>query len=162
MTHLFHKCIKVILDHEGGYIDDPYDLGGETKYGIAKAFFPHLDIKNLTIDQAKQIYWNKYWLPMKLDSIDDELIALQLFDMGVNAGIRTAIRLAQRIAKVNVDGDLGTKSATAINSYIGDFVSKYQEARIMYYVDITINRNTNLRFLKGWIRRVFNTKFNEN
>ena len=51
----FNEIIEVVLQHEGGYVDDPNDLGGETKYGITKRFYPSVDIKNLTEEQAKHI-----------------------------------------------------------------------------------------------------------
>ena len=47
--NLFDKCMLIIFKHEGGYVNDPDDWGGETKYGIAKRFFPNEDIKNLTM-----------------------------------------------------------------------------------------------------------------
>ena len=46
----FNKIIEKVLEHEGGYVNDPTDLGGETKYGITKRFYPDVDIKNLTKD----------------------------------------------------------------------------------------------------------------
>ena len=49
----FDEIIEVTLHHEGGYVHDPKDLGGETNYGIAKRFYPDVDIKNLTKDEAK-------------------------------------------------------------------------------------------------------------
>ena len=52
----FNEIIEKVLEHEGGYVNDPTDLGGETKYGITKRFYPNVDIKNLTIEQAKEIY----------------------------------------------------------------------------------------------------------
>ena len=57
----FLKAFEKVLRHEGGYVNDPLDLGGETKYGISKRSYPHLDIKNLTLDQAKQIYFRDFW-----------------------------------------------------------------------------------------------------
>ena len=51
----FNEIIEKVLEHEGGYVNDPKDLGGETKYGITKRFYPDIDIKNLTIEQAKEI-----------------------------------------------------------------------------------------------------------
>ena len=51
----FNEIIEKVLEHEGGYVNDPKDLGGETKYGITKRFYPDIDIKNLTIEQAKDI-----------------------------------------------------------------------------------------------------------
>ena len=52
----FSDAVKIVLKHEGGYVDDPVDPGGETKYGISKKAYPFLDIKNLTIKQASDIY----------------------------------------------------------------------------------------------------------
>ena len=48
----FNEIIEKVLDHEGGYVNDPTDRGGETNFGIAKRFYPDVDIKNLTKEQA--------------------------------------------------------------------------------------------------------------
>ena len=56
MLTTFDEIIEVTLHHEGGYVHDPSDLGGETNYGIAKRFYPDVDIKNLTKEGAKEIY----------------------------------------------------------------------------------------------------------
>ena len=52
----FDEIIDLTLEHEGGYVHDPSDLGGETNFGIAKRFYPDVDIKNLTKEGAKEIY----------------------------------------------------------------------------------------------------------
>ena len=57
----FDEIIQITLEHEGGYVHDPTDLGGETNFGIAKRFYPDVDIKNLTEDGAKEIYKRDYW-----------------------------------------------------------------------------------------------------
>ena len=95
-TDKFTRCIEVVLRNEGGYVNHPEDPGGETNMGIAKKFYPELDIKNLTRNQAVEIYFRDYWSRMNVKAIYDENLALQVFDMGVNAGIRTAIRILQR------------------------------------------------------------------
>ena len=57
-------ALQVVLDdlieREGGYVNDPDDPGGETKFGISKRAYPHLDIKNLTEEHAADIYYNDY------------------------------------------------------------------------------------------------------
>ena len=58
----FDEIIGITLHHEGGYVHDPKDLGGETNFGIAKRFYPDVDIKNLTEDEAKEIYKKDYWV----------------------------------------------------------------------------------------------------
>ena len=54
---IFNKCIKIILRNEGGYVNHPSDPGGETNMGIAKRFYPNLDIENLTEEEAIKIYY---------------------------------------------------------------------------------------------------------
>ena len=56
----FDEIIDITLHHEGGYVHAPKDLGGETNYGIAKRFYPEVDIKNLTKEEAKDIYRRDY------------------------------------------------------------------------------------------------------
>jgi lysozyme family protein len=53
-----------ILAVEGGYVNNPADPGGETKYGISKRAYPNIDIAKLTLDQALNIYYNAYWQPL--------------------------------------------------------------------------------------------------
>ena len=49
----FKDAVDLVLLHEGGYVHDPKDKGGETNYGISKRAFPNEDIKALTRDLAK-------------------------------------------------------------------------------------------------------------
>jgi lysozyme family protein len=92
----FLKAFEYVMYHEGGYVKDPKDAGGETKYGISKRSYPHLDIKNLTQDQARQIYFVDFWMKSKCEQIENENIAAKLFDLAVHAGIPQAIKLIQR------------------------------------------------------------------
>ena len=155
---LFNKCIEIVLKHEGGYVNDPDDWGGETNYGIAKRYFPNEDIKNLTIERAKELYYQHYWLPMNLEGIQNESAVLEIFDFGVNAGRGRAIKKAQELAGVLADGICGTVTTNAINSYKGDFVEDYKEKRRKYYRYIAGKRN-NVKFLRGWLNRVEKCKF---
>ena len=76
-----------LMKYEGGYVNDPDDPGGETKFGISKRAYPQLDIKNLTEADAMEIFYRDYYLPLNIPDIDDEKTAWQLFDFGVNAGV---------------------------------------------------------------------------
>lgn len=159
MTELFDKCIEVILKNEGGYVNHQSDPGGETKYGIAKRFFPYVDIKNLTIDQAKELYYKHYWLKMNIDGINSNEAVLQIFDFGVNAGTRRSIKKAQQIAMVKEDGICGKITRAAINNYDGDFVKDFKHVRKVYYESLA-NRKPDLKvFLKGWLNRIEHTNF---
>ena len=161
MKKNFNEYLAVILKHEGGYSNDSRDLGGETKYGICKRSYPGLNIKELTIQDASAIYYNDYWLKLKIDNIKNEELKLHLFDMAVNAGIKTAIKLLQGIVGTTQDGVLGPLSEAKIGLYKGDIVEEYKKVRIDYYKQLIV-KNPKLKvFEKGWINRVNNTKFEE-
>ena len=63
----FYQEIKHVLKREGGYVNDPDDPGGETKYGISKRAHPDVDIASLTPESAAEIYKDYYWLPAKVE-----------------------------------------------------------------------------------------------
>ena len=65
MKTSFEDIIEEVLKHEGGYVNDPDDAGGETNFGIAKKFNPDVDIKNLTKEGAKKIYYDKFYQQTK-------------------------------------------------------------------------------------------------
>ena len=156
----FEKFIPIILKHEGGYVNDPDDLGGETKYGITKRRYPEYNIKELTADDAADIYYTDFYKAMKLHYIQDELLALHVFDMGINAGKKTAIKLLQDLLKgVVSDGTIGNITAQAVSyaAITTNLVEAYKAKRIEYYYKVSLKRN-NKKFLKGWINRVNNTK----
>jgi lysozyme family protein len=81
----FDQAFVIVVGIEAGYVNDPQDPGGETKYGISKRSYPNLDIAHLTLDQAKAIYFEDYWTPAGCDSMRWEL-ALCVFDAAVNQG----------------------------------------------------------------------------
>lgn len=156
----FNDSIKIILRHEGGYVNDPKDPGGETNFGIAKRYHPNVDIKNLTAEQASEIYYHEYWLFMKLDAIKNNLLRLHMFDMGVNAGTVYAVRLLQQVLGITVDGIMGPKTIAAANAVDDKTVSeKYAKARIEYYTDLVKRKPERKKFLIGWVNRVLNTKY---
>lgn len=77
--------MEFILKWEGGYSNDPNDPGGETKYGISKRSHPEVNITKLTLDEAKEIYRSKYWVPLGCNDLDSPL-DLVVMDTGVNMG----------------------------------------------------------------------------
>ncbi len=127
----FEKAIAFVLRHEGGYVNNPADPGGETKYGIAKRSHPAVDIKNLTVDGAKGIYLTEYWVPSNSGTLDNKL-ALVHFDTAVNCGVGKAKKI---LAESKGDA------------------RDYLLLRIRHYADI-IRTNQKLSvFLRGWINR---------
>lgn len=156
----FDKFISIILKHEGGYVNDPDDLGGETKYGITKRRYPDLNIKYLTKAKAKQIYYNDFYMPLKLYYIKNDLLSLHILDMAVNAGKKNAVKLLQEILHgCDIDGSIGpiTAQSVAYADITTKLVEAYKAKRIEYYYKVSKRRN-NKKFLAGWINRVYNTE----
>ena len=150
----FKEIIEKVLEHEGGYVNDPKDLGGETKYGITKRFYPDVDIKNLTIEQATEIYKKDYWDKNKCDKLPSQLRHIY-FDMCVNMGKRTAVKVLQRAAvnkgrKIEVDGGLGPMTIGALKGVELDRVRAF---RVKYYVDLITAKPEQEKFFLGWFRR---------
>ena len=150
----FNEIIEKVLEHEGGYVNDPKDLGGETKYGITKRFYPDVDIKNLTIEQATEIYKKDYWDKNKVESLPQNLWHIY-FDMCVNMGKRTAVKVLQRAANnkgrdIEVDGGLGPMTIGALKGVELDRVRAF---RVKYYVDLITARPEQEKFYLGWFRR---------
>jgi len=150
----FNEIIEQVLEHEGGYVNDPKDLGGETKYGITKRFYPELNIKELTIEKAKQIYKDDYWDKNRVESLPQELWHI-FFDMCVNMGRRTAVKVLQRAAvnrgkDIEVDGGLGPMTIKALKGVEVDRVRAY---RVKFYVDLITAKPEQEKFFLGWFRR---------
>jgi len=143
MKENFEKAVEFILHWETGFGKTIYtkninDPGGETKWGICKKYYPKLDIRNLTKEQAIQIYKSKYWDMMDCDSLPNH-IDVVIFDIAVNPGISVAKKSLARLkdfAKLLVPD---TKLASLFLII---------EA-LDYYDDIT---NFN-RFGRGWTKR---------
>jgi lysozyme family protein len=81
----FQTAVDLVLKHEGGYVNDPSDPGGETNFGVAKRWHPDLDIKNLTAQQASTIYQQEYWKPYMEQELDQRVANCAL-DCAVNQG----------------------------------------------------------------------------
>jgi lysozyme family protein len=107
----FEQAFALLIspEFEGGYVNDPADPGGETKFGISKRSYPSLDIKSLTRDQVKPIYKADFWGPAGCDAVPDEL-KYPLFDFAVNSGPRRAVKTLQKRLGVVADGSLGPKT----------------------------------------------------
>ena len=149
----FNEAFEKILRFEGGYVNDKSDSGGETKYGISKKAFPNVDIKNLTLNEAKEIYKKVYWDKIKGDEINNQKIAEIIFDTAINMGISTAAKLAQKILNVKQDGIIGAITLNALNNVNEEvFTKDYKLARIAKYVEIA--KGDKIKFLRGWIKRV--------
>jgi lysozyme family protein len=156
----FQAAIIVVLKHEGGYVNDPTDSGGETCYGISKRVYPDLDIKNLTEDQAKQIYYKDWWIRRSYYEITNCTLATKVFDTAVNIGATRANIILQRCLNVNGypnikdDGDLGPMTIRSINACDPQIIlTVFRTAQANYYKAVVAKNPKDAKFLKGWLAR---------
>lgn len=155
MSYFEEIVEKVILDEGGATItNDHTDRGGLTKYGISKKAFPKVDIKNLTKDQAKKIYYDNYWIPIKGDSIESKAVAYEIFDGAVNQGIGTTIKLVQRVLGTVEDGLMGNNTLKLLNDMpIIGFLNAFKIAKIERYIRICESDSKQKKFFYGWVKR---------
>ena len=142
----------------GGYVCDPLDPGGETKYGISRQSYPQLDIKSLTLDQAKGIYRTDFYNLMNLQSLDSASVQYYVLDMGVNSGQRKAVETLQGAVHLTQDGILGPATAQAVNACDEHgLVDRLIELRMLAYVSDVMRTPSELKFLHDWTVRAFIT-----
>lgn len=130
-----NQYIDDLIKREGGYVNDPTDRGGETKYGItvavARAYGYKGAMKDLPVETAKAIYLKNYWTAPRFDQVNNILpsAAEELLDTGVNCGVEFAKPLLQRAlnclnlngslyADLAVDGIYGAKTIDALKIYM--------------------------------------------
>lgn len=111
----FEDAFRLLIGHEGGYVNDRQDPGGETKYGISKRSYPREDIRNLTLERARAIYRRDFWDRVGAAALPWPL-AFALFDAAVNSGPEMAVKLLQRAAGVTDDGRFGPVTRAAVNA----------------------------------------------
>ncbi len=149
---LFDDAFASLIGREGGYVNDPRDAGGETKFGISKRSYPQLDIAALTLDQARAIYRRDYWDRMHADGLPAQLV-MQVFDGAVNSGIETSLRWLQKAAGVVQDGVIGPATLAAINSQREDvLIRRYLGIRLEFMTQLS----TWQIYGKGWALRIAN------
>ena len=157
----WEKCLKLILHHEGGYVNHPKDPGGETNLGVTKRVYEEWggtkDMKDLTVEDVSPIYKKNYWDRIKGDELPSGL-DLCVFDFGVNAGTGRAAKYLQRLVDTTVDGGIGPNSLKAVNEHVSRWsieqtIDNYQAERQKYYERL----KTFETFGRGWTRRVQET-----
>lgn len=176
MSVYFESALRDVLQKEGIFSDDPVDRGGATKYGITEALARLHgyvgDMRDLSLDKAKDIYKVEFWDPLRCDQIaaHSQAVANELFDTGVNMGTRVAVTFLQRAlnalnrnrkdyADIVMDGKMGQGTIGALQAYFsvrgrgGEAVlmkclNALQGAR---YIEICANDPMQERFLYGWI-----------
>lgn len=143
MKTSFDRAFVKVIKAEGGYVRDKDDKGGETYLGIARRYHKNsvmwkyideIKSKNPTATYArltsllkkdkridyevKCIYKTQYWDKLRCDKINSQKIAEQLFDMAVNAGISTAVKLMQRLMGTFESGYVTNEFIDNLNNYV--------------------------------------------
>lgn len=158
----FNEAFNITVGHEGGYTANPKDRGNwttgiigkgklnGTKYGVSAMAYPNVDIKNLSVEQAKVIYKRDYWDKAKCDQLPNG-IRFHVFDCAVNSGVSRAIKTLQQALGVTADGIIGPKTINAsLKANQSELLKKFYDIRIAFYKQQPSFKT----FGKGWLNRV--------
>lgn len=158
-TLTFDEVFDRLIGHEGKFTDNPSDDGnwtggkqgrGElrgTKFGIAAASYPHLQIRDLTLEQARSIYLEDYWNVL---GEAHPAIKFQVFDAAVNHGHGNAIRILQRAVRAADDGKWGSVSQTALMAMdLNDVLMRFIGFRLKFWASLKRFDD----FGRGWTNR---------
>ena len=158
----FDEAFRRLIGHEGGYSTDKRDAGNwtggkvgvgtlkGTKFGLAANTYPNLDIKNITLAQAKEIYKKDWWDKLGGHGLHSA-ITFQLWDFAINAGKSRAIKELQQVAGVTADGIIGPKTIEAVNGLdLNDVLLSLTAERLKFYTSL----GTWSAYGKGWTNRV--------
>lgn len=169
----FDIAVKVVLQHEGGYVNNPADPGGETNFGVTKKFLlachedaMAIDMHSMTVDQAKYIYKKYWWTQYGYEAIADLTIATKTFDFSVNMGSNRAHKLLQQALnaafnmQLVVDGSLGPTSYAKLNSITSledkqKLITSFCDQAWLYYQSLIANKPSLAEFQNGWKNRAY-------
>jgi lysozyme family protein len=158
MKDNFEKCLALVLKSEGGFVNNPRDPGGMTNLGVTKVTYERWmnepvteeQMRALTPNDVEQLYREWYWDGVRGDDLPAG-VDYCTFDLAVNSGIGTAVRLLQDASNTVPDGKLGPVSMVAIQEMDAHaIVSELQASRLAYLKKIS----TWPVFGKGWTNRV--------
>lgn len=159
----FKDAIIPVLEHEGGFVNNPNDRGGATNWGITIGTLSTWlgrpatidEVRNLSRDTAIAIYKKNYWDKVYGDQIKYYSVALTMFDQAVNRGPASAIKQAQKIVGVSQDGVMGKNTLDAINKMPdSQFLPQYLSASAAFYNKLVQNDPSQGVFLQGWLNRI--------
>jgi lysozyme family protein len=159
---LFDTVFKRCISSEGGFTLNPNDSGNwtsgkigvgvlnGTKFGIAANTYPDLDIKNLTIEQAKEIYYNDWWIKLGISKFSSAM-QFQMFDAAFNHGMHNASKIYQRAVGAKDDGLIGEKTMSKASEISqDDKLLRFLAFRLKFYASLKSFDS----FGRGWSIRV--------
>lgn len=149
------------------YTDDPDDNGGPSKFGISQRSYPGLDIKSLTREDAKKIYYNDYFMNSPFNDITEPVLREKLFDMEVNLGLFKTTEALQRACKPfgmwpAEDGLYGNNTKKCVHDILNlmDGENKLLIAlrceHAAHYRMLITKYPKFKKYQVGWLRRAYN------
>lgn len=155
----FAASLALVLQHEGGFVDDPHDPGGRTNRGVTQAVYDDWrtneglgkrDVKLLNGFETSAIYRKRYWNAVHGDDLPSG-VDYCVFDFAVNSGTNRAARYLQRAAGVLDDGQIGPVTVAAVKAKPADeIIESVCAARLNFLRQLKIFD----RFGRGWTTRV--------
>lgn len=161
MQSNFELCLKLMLAHEGGYIDHPKDPGGRTNHGVTQRVWEEWvghdvdekQMRALTHEMVAPLYKRKYWDAVRADDLMAG-VDYAVFDVAVNSGPGRAIKLLQSCVGATPDGGFGSITMALVRKAEkenpADLIAKYCDSRLQFLKSL----KTWPIFGKGWERRV--------
>jgi lysozyme family protein len=161
---VFDKAFEYTIGNEGGYSNIPEDKGGPTNWGIIQEELARWrdhpvsanDVRLLTQSEAKRIYKAWYWDKLNLDKIQNEKVAMAIFDRAILNGLTGVSRYVRTIFNdTSNDGPNFNNLIELINLYNSrKFVIKLSDLCEKAHRERVEKDPTQERFLKGWLNRV--------
>ena len=157
MRENFDKCLKMLLKHEGGFVNHPKDPGGMTNLGVTKKVYEkwvgrdvtEQEMRDLTVEQVAPIYKKNYWDRCKCDDLPSGA-DWSVFDWAVNSGTGRASKAVQKICGAEPDGVIGPKTLALLDKIDNELIIEdMYKIRQNFYESL----NTFDTFGKGWTRR---------
>jgi len=159
----FEDSLPLILEKEGGFVNDPDDSGGATNKGIIQTTYDSyrerngLEKRSVQYIQDKEvadIYEKEYWSACRCGDLPPSL-ALCVFDFAVNSGVSRAVKTLQRVVFATEDGVIGPATLSAVKHHVPDeLVYAYCQERRRFYEGLADKRPKDRKFLRGWLKRV--------
>lgn len=146
----FNTAFELVIGHEGEYVNNPKDKGGETKFGISKRSYPAEDIPNITLERAKEIYYKDYWGPAGCDSLPG-MLRFHIFDFAANSNPGRAVKTLQKLVGEVQDGSVGPRTLLAVANWdLRKLGILYNLERGEYLTSLKQSE-----FMGGWANRIF-------
>lgn len=161
----YQQAFKLLIGHEGTYSSVPADPGNwtggrphqgtlkGTKYGISAASYPNLDIRNLTLSDARDIYMRDFWVRSGCHDYSPR-VSFIVFDSAVNNGVSRAVRWLQQTVGATQDGTYGPQTRGAVQRAIArnenHVIVEFHAHRLRFMSEL----QTWPTFRGGWSRRL--------